>query len=312
MTLTLRQLVEPHQGNLKLSWIALPVDPDQPLDVARLQPESRDIIGYLNPVRPTLVPIIGRTELAYLESLGPNSRHDTLARLVEERPWVVIFADELPVPADLRERADEHHIPLLASPLPAARVLEHLQYTLATALAEKSTLHGVFMEVMGLGVLLTGPSGVGKSELALELLGRGHRLVADDAPEFRRTAPDAVHGYCPPLLADFIEVRGLGILNVRAMYGNHAVLEHKRLHLIIDLQPADAAIDEDDRLGNAVRERNVLGVAIPEVRLALAPGRDLSVLIEAAVRNHVLRLSGYNAAEDFMQRQRQAMKPPEP
>lgn len=313
MTLTLHQLIEPHQANLKLTWIVPAAVPDRLLDDARLQHESHGSIGYLNPVRPSLITIVGHTETNYLEALGPNSRSDALDRLAQQQPWLVIVADGLPVPNDLRERAREHDLPLMVSPLPAARILEHLQYAVSAALAEKKTLHGVFMEVMGLGVLLTGPSGVGKSELALELLGRGHRLVADDAPEFRRTSPDAVHGYCPPLLADFIEVRGLGILNVRAMYGNHAVLEHKRLHLIIDLQPADVRPEDPaDRLGHAQRERDVLGVAIPEVRLALAPGRDLSVLIEAAVRNHVLRLSGYNAAEDFMQRQRQAMEPPEP
>ncbi len=311
MALTLRQLLEPHQANLKLSWITPPADPAAPLDAARARRESLDTVGYLNLVRPNLIQLIGRTELAYLDGLGPNSRGDALDHLVQAAPWLIIVADGLPAPGDLRDRCRHARVPLAASPLPAARILDQLHYALTAALAEKQTLHGVFMEVMGLGVLLTGPSGVGKSELALELLGRGHRLIADDAPEFRRTAPDSIHGYCPPLLADFIEVRGLGILNVRAMYGNHAVLEHKRLHLIIDLQPAETGqAAPDDRLGRAQRERDVLGVAVPEVRLALAPGRDLSVLIEAAVRHHVLRLSGYNAAEDFMQRQRQAMETP--
>ena len=163
------------------------------------------------------------------------------------------------------------------------------------------------MEVMGLGVLLTGPSGVGKSELALELLSRGHRLVADDAPEFRRTAPDTVHGSCPPMLTDFIEVRGLGILNVRAMYGNNAVMPHKRLHLIIHLQPLteNGNVPAFDRLDTNQRHRAILEVDIPEVILPVAAGRDLAVIIEAAVRNHVLYLNGYNAAEDFIERQQQ-------
>jgi HPr kinase/phosphorylase len=163
------------------------------------------------------------------------------------------------------------------------------------------------MEVMGIGILLTGPSGVGNSELALELLSRGHRLVADDAPEFRRTAPDAVHGSCPPMLADFIEVRGLGILNVRAMYGNNAVMPHKRLHLIIHLQhlTENGNVSEFDRLDSKQRHRSILGVDIPEVILPVAAGRDLAVIIEAAVRNHVLYLNGYNAAEDFIERQQQ-------
>jgi HPr kinase/phosphorylase len=178
---------------------------------------------------------------------------------------------------------------------------------LALSLAEAG------VDTLELGIPFSDPVADGPVIEAANLFALQKGFKMADLLEVTRTGPDAVHGHCPPLLADFIEVRGLGILNVRAMYGNHAVLEHKRLHLIIDLQPADiAAPDPDDRIGRAGRERQILGVAIPEVRLALAPGRDLSVLIEAAVRNHVLRLSGYNAAEDLAQRQRQAMEPREP
>jgi len=313
VALTARQLIEPLQASLELAWASAPATRERPLDETRLREAGSNAVGYLNPVRPNPIQILGRAELAYLDGLGANSRHDTLEQVLRPPVEGLIVSDGLPVPADLLSRAEAAGVPVLTSPQPAARILDTLQYAVMSRLAAREVRHGVFMEVMGLGVLLTGPSGVGKSELALELLGRGHRLVADDAPEFRRTGPDAVHGHCPPLLADFIEVRGLGILNVRAMYGNHAVLEHKRLHLIIDLQPEDEpAATPAERLGQADRHREVLGVPIPEVRLVLAPGRDLSVLIEAAVRNHVLRLSGYNAAEDFMQRQRQAMHKSEP
>ncbi len=313
MALTARQLLDPLQASLDLAWQAAPAARDRALDKSRLREAGGNAVGYLNPVRPHPIQVLGQTELAYLDQLGANSRYDAIARILQPPTEILIVSDALPVPPDLRDRAGAAGIPVLTSPRPAGHLVDTLRYTLTRRLAARQILHGVFMEVMGLGVLLTGPSGVGKSELALELLGRGHRLVADDAPEFRRTGPDAVHGHCPPLLADFIEVRGLGILNVRAMYGNHAVLEHKRLHLIIDLQPEDRpAASPDERLGQHDRHREVLGVPIPEVCLVLAPGRDLSVLIEAAVRNHVLRLSGYNAAEDFMQRQRQAMHKAEP
>lgn len=312
MALTARQLLEPLQASLDLRWQTPPATRERPLDVERLRAAGGDAVGYLNPVRPSPIQVLGETELAYLDRLGANSRHDAIERILQEPTEILIVSGDRLLPADLQSRAEAAGLPVLTSSHSADDILETLRHALTRRLAARQTQHGVFMEVMGLGVLLTGPSGVGKSELALELLGRGHRLVADDAPEFRRTGPDAVHGYCPPLLADFIEVRGLGILNVRAMYGDHAVLEHKRLHLIIDLQPEEeTAASPIERLGQRDRHREVLGVPIPEVCLVLAPGRDLSVLIEAAVRNHVLRLSGYNAAEDFMQRQRQAMHKPE-
>ncbi len=171
-----------------------------------------------------------------------------------------------------------------------------------------ATLHGVFMDVMGLGVLLSGVSGVGKSELALELLTRGHRLIADDAPLFTCVAPNAVEGVCPPPLNDFLEVRGLGVINIRAMYGDGAIAERARLQLILHLRLMDDnQLANVDRLRASKDEVSVLGVAVPRITLPVAPGRELAVLTEAAVRNHVLALGGYDAAADFAQRQRRHM-----
>ncbi|MEJ2143194.1 MAG: HPr(Ser) kinase/phosphatase, partial [Gammaproteobacteria bacterium] len=168
------------------------------------------------------------------------------------------------------------------------------------------TRHGVFMDVMGIGVLLTGPSGIGKSELALELINRGHRLVADDAPEFKRISPTNLRGTCPEILKDFLEVRGLGILNIRAMFGDNALIRYKRLRLIVDLQPmSDEDVHKNERLGSTTCFNSILNIEIPEVVVPVAPGRDIAVIVEAAVRNHILTLNGYNAAEDFINRQQQ-------
>jgi HPr kinase/phosphorylase len=193
---------------------------------------------------------------------------------------------------------------VLRSPRPSDELINILRYFFTNRLAEKTTVHGVFMEVMGIGLLLTGDSNVGKSELALELITRGHRLVADDSPEFSRIAPDILSGTCPAVLQDFLEVRGLGVLNIRAMYGDNAIKGGKYLRLIINLrhQPEQSG-EQLDRLQGDIRSRNILGMDIPEIGLPVAPGRNLAVLVEAAVRNHLLRLNGYNAGVDLASKQ---------
>lgn len=170
-------------------------------------------------------------------------------------------------------------------------------------------MHGVFMEVHGLGVLLGGQSGIGKSELALELINRGHRLIADDAPEFSRTAPDTIRGSCPETLCDFLEVRGLGILNIREMFGDSAIKPSKNLRLIVGLSMmSEAQIRSIDRLEGTYTTVTLLDIEIPEVIIPVAPGRNLAVLVEAATRQHIQVISGYNAAEDFIRKQQQIME----
>jgi HPr kinase/phosphorylase len=305
LPLTAHALFEQHHKALEFDWLEGQNDADQPFDTANFDPSHSALIGHLNLMRPNLIQVLGQAELDYLNNLGKNSRQDAINSLFANKPVMIILAEHLTPPEQFLKLARSYHVPLIRSKHSVSRIIDQLHYHLSSQLAEKLVQHGVFIEVMGLGVLLTGPSGVGKSELALELLSRGHRLVADDAPEFRRTGPDTIHGSCPPMLADFIEVRGLGILNVRAMYGNNAVMPHKRLHLIIRLQPLteNGNVSAFDRLDTTQRHRSLLGIDVPEVILPVAPGRDLAVIIEAAVRNHVLFLNGYNAAEDFIERQ---------
>jgi len=197
---------------------------------------------------------------------------------------------------------------LLATSVSDQLVASHLSYFLSQALAERDTIHGVFMEVFGTGVLLTGMAAVGKSELALELITRGHRLIADDAPEFARIAPDIVSGSCPPLLQDFIEVRGLGLLNVRRMFGDTAIKRGKYLRLIIHIAQMDHdSLARLDRLTGTYSTRNVLGLEIPKVTVPLAPGRNMAIIVETAVRQYMLRQQDYEASEDFIARQRRAI-----
>ena len=174
--------------------------------------------------------------------------------------------------------------------------------------SKPQTIHGVFMEVHGLGLVLTGESGIGKSELALELITRNHRLIADDAPEFSRIGPDIVRGTCPDTLRDFLEVRGLGIMNIRAMYGNNAIKTRQDLHLIIQLKKMmDEELQKVDRLEGDAGHKNILDVEIPMVTLPTGSGRNLAVLVEAAARHHILLRKGYNASESFIDRQQESI-----
>lgn len=308
--ITTRDFLESHGDRLGLHWKAGKEGENAPL----LDPESTSnfpIAGYLNLVKPNRVQVLGPDEIIYLEELGKNSHDDAIKRLFDSQPAMIIFADVTDVNKINNEfihLATQNKIPLLYTSLPSPELIELLQYYLKIMLGQSEVLHGVFMEVMGLGVLLTGPSGIGKSELALELLSRGHRLIADDAPEFRRSAPDTIRGRCPPLLKDFLEVRGLGILNVRAMFGDTAILSTKRLRLIVHLDHiAENTPWELDRIGSQKNNRTILDVKIPEVHIPIAPGRNVAIIIEAAVRNHVLQLNGYNAASDFILRQKKIM-----
>lgn len=171
-----------------------------------------------------------------------------------------------------------------------------------------ATVHGVFLDVMGTGVLLRGQSGIGKSELALGLINCGHRLIADDSVNFTHDEGDNIIGSCPEVLQDFLEVRGLGILNIRAMFGDSAIKESKALQLVVHVVTiSDEQLQQIDRLHGIHRNYNILGKDIPEVTIPVAPGRNLAVLVEGAVRNHILNLTGYEASKEFIKRQNKAI-----
>lgn len=270
---------------------------------------SRVIAAPLNFIHPNRIQMIGPAEDDYLQSLSPEKRLEALELLFNLEPAAVILVNRIGASEDLIRLSDQARIPLLSSTYSDNLVLDNLLYFSTLHLAEKTTVHGVFMEVLGMGVLLTGDAAVGKSELALELLSRGNRLIADDAPEFARIAPDIISGTCPPLLREFLEVRGLGILNVRAMFGDNAIKRSKYLRLIVRLKRMDdRELTAMDRLAGSYRSEEILGVTIPEVTVPVAPGRNLAILVETAVRNHLLKLKGYNATEAFVDRQQRAIR----
>lgn len=313
VTFTAGAVYDAQHEKLALHWVAGASGAERsiaPDEVSQRQGSTLEasLVGHLNLIRTNTVQVIGRAELGYLSSLGKNSRADAVKRIFATVPAFIVVAGGEEVPRDLIRQADASGIPLLGTSLDSEVLINHLRQYLTALVGRKTTLHGVFMEVIGVGVLLTGASGVGKSELALELLNRGHHLIADDAPEFVRIGPDVVTGTCPELLRDFLEVRGLGILNIRAMFGDNAIEQSAMLRLSIHLMLLnDAELGMMDRLRPASDTLSILDVEIPRITLPVAPGRDLAVLVEAAVRNHVLSMSGYDSAEDFTARHAQLM-----
>jgi HPr kinase/phosphorylase len=331
-SVTVRQLFEIHAERLELEWLAGRAGRGRRITSEGVETETsrvvgddiigletrrnavckispnKSLVGHLNLIHPNQVQVLGYTEIRYLTALRDISRKDAIRQLLNHEPDCVIVAEAQPVPAELVKACDETATPLFSSGLSSNKLTDDLHYYLSNLLAKMVTLHGVYMEVITIGALLIGESGVGKSELALELITRGHRLVADDAPEFSLIAPDTINGTCPKALTDFLEVRGLGIINVRELFGAGAVKRHKFLRLILRLERLDQnRLINLDRLEGSYRAVSVLGLEIPEITLPVAPGRNLAVLVECAARNHILRMSGYNASEDFMERQRRLM-----
>lgn len=306
---TLNDLIERMGARLELRWLTPPPQPPRPLLAGDGALGRQSLVGPLNGIHPNRIQVIGMAEQRYLEDMSPSVREDAFNRLLATQPAGIILANGIKPEPELLVATQRLDIPLLASPRPDEEIIGYLHFYLTLKLAPRVVIHGVFMEVLGTGVLLVGDPAVGKSELALELINRGHRLIADDAPEFANLAPEMLEGFCPPLLRDFLEVRGLGILNIRAMFGESAVRQRKRLNLIVNLRTLDAAgLLGIDRLGGTKTLRNILGVNIPEVTMPVAPGRNLAILVEAAVRSQVQRSRGYDAGVDFTERQLRALQ----
>jgi HPr kinase/phosphorylase len=298
-----RELFEELGERLELRWLAGQRGGERVLERGEHLSRRPSLAGYLNVIHPNKVQIIGSAELAWLDGLDARTRWEVLQKVMESRPLAMVITQNQVCPADLRDAVEESDTPLWVSPRRGYELLNLLQYHLARSLAPRVTLHGVFMEIYSIGVLITGDSGLGKSELALELISRGHRLVADDAPEFTQIAPDVLDGTCPDLLQDLLEVRGLGVMNIRQMFGDTAVKKNKYLRLVVHLVRAqEPSLEAMARITGESGSRKVLDLDVPVVELPVAAGRNLAVLTEAAVRLHLLRSKGMDPAAAFLAR----------
>ncbi|MEA5098230.1 MAG: HPr(Ser) kinase/phosphatase [Burkholderiaceae bacterium] len=304
-TLTIQQLYTHNHRTLKMEWVAGLNGGSR--QVSGNASSAADQVGHLNLIHPGRIHVFGRQEVSYYERLSPESRAYQIHELIDGDPPAIIIARGLSVPPDLLSICEANDIPVFSTPLPAAEVIDFLRVFLSKKLAQRVILHGVFMDVLGLGVLITGESGLGKSELGLELITRNHGLVADDAVELSRIAPNVIEGRCPPLLQNMLEVRGLGLLDIKAIFGEAAMRRRMRLKLIVHLARFKGYDEDADRLQVPNLTEEILGLPIRKVVIPVAAGRNMAVLIEAAVRNTILQLRGINTLEEFTDRQRKAM-----
>lgn len=271
------------------------------LTTPRIQKLGLALAGFTHYLHSGRLQIVGQTEISYLDELKPERRSEVIRNLLLERISCVLITKGLQPPPELIAEAEEFSLPLLSTPVVSSIAINVVTDYLQEMLAPLAVRHGVLLDIYGLGVLIEGSSGIGKSECALDLVAHGHRLVSDDVVEVRRIGSERLLGTAPELLREHLEIRGLGIINIRDLYGVSAISTSKSIDLSIRLERWDEA-SEVDRLGIDAQAVEILGVSVPQVLIPVSPGRNLSTLVETAVRVQLLRLRGYDAARAFVAR----------
>ncbi|MDO8772785.1 MAG: HPr(Ser) kinase/phosphatase [Burkholderiaceae bacterium] len=269
---------------------------------------SADLVGYLNYIHPYRLQVLGEREIRYLTNGTADDCARRVSRIVTLEPPLLVLADDQIPPPSLLSLCERAQIPLFATQESAAFVIDVLRAYLAKHFSDRTTMHGVFMDILGLGVMITGESGLGKSELGLELISRGNGLVADDAVDLFRINQTTIEGRCPDLLQNLLEVRGIGLLDIRTIFGETAVRRHMRLKLIVHLVRRETLERDYERMPAEPLTQDVIGIPVRKVVIQVVAGRNIAVLVEAAVRNTILQLRGINTYEDFAVRQRRAME----
>ncbi len=307
--LSVQQLFDDRREKLQLTWIGGRKGASRELTHDALNRAGVGLVGHLNLIHPILIQALGMSDLDYLGNQPTAARAESFATLCKGETTCIFVCDGADAPRDLIAACDQHGVPLFLSQKMSRVFVNLLRPYLQRELSEVTTSHGVFLDVLGFGILITGDSQIGKSELALELISRGAGLVADDAVELYQIGPETIQGRCPPLLRDFLEVRGIGVINIKAIFGETAVRPRKTLRLIVHLErPTEEYFRGLDRLQTKSSSTFILGVEIPTVTLAVVAGRNLAVLVEAAVRHYILQTRGYDSTKDFLERHEVVMR----
>jgi HPr kinase/phosphorylase len=306
LQISVAQLYEDNRDKLGLAPVG---SEPRPETVLRRDTDDAALVGHLNLMHPNRIQVFGRHETSQFEACDEATARQLIGSLMHRQPAALVMCDGTAAPRAVAAAARDHGVAVFATPLHDADLIDGLRRYLAKKLADVTETHGVCMDVLGLGVLITGDSGVGKSELGLELISRGHGLVADDVVEISRMPPRTLECRCPPMLKDFLEVRGLGVLNIRTIFGETAVRPKMNLRLVVHLdRPVPGQGMPIERLPLHELSEDILGVTVRKVVVPVAAGRNLAVLLEAAVRNYILQLRGINSTQEFIARQHSELK----
>ena len=302
-------LFEEFRNRLKWEWVAGLGASERRFDevAVRAARSGADLVGHLNYIHPYRVQVLGEREVAYLSMGTPEDCARRVSRITTLEPPVLVLADAQKVPEALLDLCESANIPMFASPESSAHVIDVLRSYLSRHFADRASMHGVLMDILGLGVLITGESGLGKSELGLELISRGHGLVADDAVDLYRVNQDTIEGRCPELLRNLLEVRGIGLLDIKGIFGETAVRRKMRVKLIVHLVRRETLERDYERIPYEPLTQDVLGIPVRKAVIQVVAGRNLAVLVEAAVRNSILQMRGIDTYQEFVERHRKAM-----
>ncbi len=305
-SITVEKLLRDNRQDLGLRIYAGRAGKDRKIETPRIQKSALLFAGIFRAFHPDRIQVASEAERLFFGSLVEEKKKAVIEKLISSHVPCLIFADGVKPPPELRRAASEKAFPVLVTEMDVSTVIEKLMSYLSLELADRTSVHGVFLDVYGVGVLITGESGIGKSECALDLITKGHRFVADDVIEIEKRGKKVLLGKGADVIKHYMEIRGLGIINIRDLFGLSSIVDSKAIDLIVEFEYWDSS-KEYDRIGLEAEEREILGVKVPAIRIPVSPARNLSTLVEVAVRNHILKQSGINSAEKFLKRHRKVL-----
>ncbi len=299
-------LLDDTQFDLRLSLVAGKQGLSRRISSSRIQKPGLVLAGFTEYLHKERVQVFGNTEMSYLKTLPRERKVEVLRAFFAQDVACLVVTKDLEVPPEVVAAADDAGVPVLRTSHLSSNFIESIQNYLEDVLTASTSMHGVLLDVFGVGILLLGKSGIGKSEIALDLIMRGHRLVADDIVDVKRKTPESVYGMGSDIIKHHMEIRGLGIINIKDLFGVAAIRERKKIEIVLELVEWDPSV-EYDRLGVEEKKFRILDVEIPMLIVPVRPGRNMTTIVEVAARNHLLKLQGHHSAREFQERLNRAI-----